>query len=459
MAESKPQEYLTQVRNQYEVLPYPMRDPATERESFMAADGLGLDALNHFGWGGKRDLRKGARFLVAGQGTGDITVFLAEQLRGTDAEVVAIDLSTTSIGISKARLAQRGLTNVTHHHMSILDLPNAGFAPFDVIECSGVLHHLEDPTAGLAALASQLKEDGLMTIMVYALYGRMGVYLTQGLFKHLATDDMRPELKLKVAREFLGNIPKGNWMGMNNERFLPEIQWPDGSGIYDLFLHSTDRAYTVPEVYHWVGEVGLDLVSFYGDFVGASQYVPESYTHSPLLLALLQSKTEPERQTIAELMHGSMIKHNFYAAKEFKPDAEFTDDMVIVYSFRQAIYYKSFPKEMKEALAKVQIGQLAEKAETIRTNVPKLYITKGKYTQELVDAIDGKRTVGEIVLMVSRAKDADAAEVRAELEKLYRQIHLRHRAYLRHKDVPPYVGYYEIEERLKKIPAIPISES
>ena len=33
---------------------------------------------------------------------------------------------------------------------------------------SGVLHHLKDPTEALAILASLLKEDGGMQLMVYA---------------------------------------------------------------------------------------------------------------------------------------------------------------------------------------------------------------------------------------------------------------------------------------------------
>ena len=87
-----PKEYLTEVRGQYEVLPYPMRDSAKEREDLYICDADSLDGLNHYGFGGKRDLRKGFRVLVAGCGTGDTPVFMAEQLRGHKAEIVAIDL-------------------------------------------------------------------------------------------------------------------------------------------------------------------------------------------------------------------------------------------------------------------------------------------------------------------------------------------------------------------------------
>ena len=40
------------------------------------------------------------RALVAGGGTGDATIFLAEQLRHTDAQVVHLDMSSASIAIA-----------------------------------------------------------------------------------------------------------------------------------------------------------------------------------------------------------------------------------------------------------------------------------------------------------------------------------------------------------------------
>ena len=39
---------------------------------------------------------------------------------------------------------------------------------YKVTFIAGVLHHLRDPTAALAILASLLKEDGGMQLMVYA---------------------------------------------------------------------------------------------------------------------------------------------------------------------------------------------------------------------------------------------------------------------------------------------------
>ena len=54
-----------------------------------------------------------------------------------------------------------------------------GLGPFDYIDCCGVLHHLPDPAAGVEALLSVLAPGGGMGLMVYAPYGRTGIYMLQ----------------------------------------------------------------------------------------------------------------------------------------------------------------------------------------------------------------------------------------------------------------------------------------
>ncbi|MFZ4540981.1 MAG: class I SAM-dependent methyltransferase, partial [Rickettsiales bacterium] len=234
-ATQSPEAYSTEVRGQYEDYPYPFRDVEQEGTFFSCCDSYSMTAFSHAGWGGKRDMRKGLRILIGGCGTGDTAIQYAEELIGCDAEIVALDISGKSIEIAQARMKKRGLTGVTFKHMSILDAPSAGLGQFDVIESSGVLHHLPDPNAGLAALASLLKDDGLMAVMVYAYYGRFSVYLVQELMQKLLTDDMPRAKKIAVARDFLNAVLQGHWITVNNDLFIEDMRWPDGSGIYDLF--------------------------------------------------------------------------------------------------------------------------------------------------------------------------------------------------------------------------------
>lgn len=448
----QPHHYVAEVRGQYEELPYPFVDVAMEREQFCASDSYCLDALNHYGWGGRRDLRVGTRFLVAGAGTGDMPVFFAEQLRGSDAEIVAIDLSEASIAIAKARLKKRGLTNVTFHHMSLLDLPSAGLGKFDVVECGGVLHHLADPDAGLHALTSVLADDGLLAVMLYGQYGRMAVYMIQELMRRMMPPDTSRAERIEATRAFVTAMPRSHWFAEQNARYINDIQWPDGSGIYDLFLHSHDRAYTVPQIYDFIAQAGLTLTSFFDEQVGDMAYMPELYTQDPKLHALLRDKPIPERHAIAELMHGSMNKHHFFAAKHPKPIASYDDDCVLVWAILQATKRDWVP-DMQAALAGAVPGAQVPAHEK-RHGMPPMRITNQKYTGMLLGLIDGNRTAADIVAEVAAVTGEAPHQVRAQFSLLYRELFNNKRIFIRHVSIPPYITYGQIEQRLKTIPEI-----
>ena len=66
--------------------------------------------INHHCFRGARSFSDGFRVLVAGGGTGDGTVFLGEQLRGLDAEVIHLDISRAAMQIARERVALRGLS-------------------------------------------------------------------------------------------------------------------------------------------------------------------------------------------------------------------------------------------------------------------------------------------------------------------------------------------------------------
>lgn len=449
MTAAKPQEFSAEVRGQYEDYPYPPRDVEKEGTYFGCCEPQTLMGLSHACWGGKRDLRHGTRLLLAGCGTGDGVIQYAEEMLGYNNEIVAIDISAASIAIAKARLAKRGLTNVTFHHLSILDVPSAGLGQFDVIESSGVLHHLPDPDAGLAALASALKEDGIMAIMVYGLYGRYPLYMIQSLMKHLVTPDMPRAKKIELTRDFLKQVPLGHWINVKNEMFRQDMSWPDGSGIYDLFLHSTDRAYTVPELYDWVEGRGLQLVGLFSDLMNETLYAPETYNSSTELGKIFAAKSPRDRHSIAELMHGAMAKHFFFAAKQEKTAAAFADDMVMSYGAMQALF-PQFIDNFLGALGQAQLGQKVHGNPRPFNGSPDLLLTKTKHVEALMRLVDGRRSIGAMIEEVVKTSGAEPEDVRRDLEQLYHEYRRCQLVFLRHESIPPYRGGPEITSRVEK---------
>lgn len=247
------------VKSQYEELPFPARDPADERKRLIGTwlDDLGL--LNHHCFGGRRRFDSSFRVLVAGGGTGDGTIFLAEQLRGTGARIVHLDFSAASIDIARRRAAMRGLTHIEWVQDSLLALPRLGLGTFDYINCVGVLHHLSDPERGLDVLLQSLASDGAMAILVYGLYGRTGVYQLQEALRLLGCPAMSRQQQLTIAKAVLAALPRTNWF-LRGEDLIGDHRTGADAGIYDLLLHSQDRAYTVPQLYEWFEDrCGLHL--------------------------------------------------------------------------------------------------------------------------------------------------------------------------------------------------------
>ena len=127
---------MSRVRDQYEALPYPARDPADERKRLVTGSPGALAEIEHYLFAGHIDRNQPFRVLFAGGGTGDGTIMLAQQMAdaGRMGEVVYLDLSTASRRIAEARARARGLTNLRFETGSLLDLPTLDLGLFDYLD-------------------------------------------------------------------------------------------------------------------------------------------------------------------------------------------------------------------------------------------------------------------------------------------------------------------------------------
>lgn len=297
------------VAEQYEAYPYPGRNPADETQRLVVGSPSNLVELSHYLFAGRRDFSRPFRALVAGGGTGDAAIMLAQQLADTrgPGEVVYLDLSRASREIAEARAKARGLGNISFHSGSLLDLPSLGLGRFDYIDCCGVLHHLEDPPAGARALAAVLAEDGGLGLMVYAPYGRSGVYPLQEMLRQLAGEEPLAE-RIGMARRLLDALPGTNAFRRNP--FLGDHRRGDAE-LVDLLLHARDRAYTVEELTGLVSGAGLTPVAL----IEPARYRPESYLKEPAVLSRLSGLDWLQAAAFAERLACNIRKHILYAAK------------------------------------------------------------------------------------------------------------------------------------------------
>ncbi|MHA1569189.1 MAG: class I SAM-dependent methyltransferase, partial [Alphaproteobacteria bacterium] len=225
---------------------------------------------------------------------------------GCPAEITYLDMSEASRAVAEARAGARGLDAIRFVTGDLLTAPE--FGPFDYIDCCGVLHHLVDPDAGFRALAQALAPGGGIGLMVYAPYGRTGVYPLQAAFGRLLGGDA-PEDRVRLARPVLEALPQTNWFPKNG--LLGDHRASD-AGLHDLLLHSRDRPYTVGELAGALERAGLGVVSF----LEPARYDPLRYLpRHPELAARVEALEPLERAALAEQLAGNMKTHIVYAAR------------------------------------------------------------------------------------------------------------------------------------------------
>lgn len=418
------------VRTQYEALPYPARNPVDEGRRLIRTWLDDLPMINHYCFAGRQSFNDNFRVLVAGGGTGDGTIFLAEQLRHTDARIIHLDFSAASLALAQQRATARGLVNIEWICDSLLNLPNLGLAPFDYINCVGVLHHLDDPDTGLRALRAVLKPDGALGLMVYATYGRTGVYQMQDLLRLVNNDAADMPARIANAKQVLASLPKTNWFKRGEDLYQDHR---DGdAGLYDLLLHSRDRAYTVGELYDWIEEKhGLNL-EFTSVYDGRSAYLPQmsSGPHIPSVLAGLTAYPQRKQYEIGELWSGKIITHDFYATPSAKTRAPYGEIDFVPFFFHEPVTGPELSKMFRQSHNRPFLLQHKHTG-------TELMVSPGKYISRVLFHIDGRKSFGEIFDLV-RADDTlkgpppDDAELFADFAPVYEIFNAIDRILLRH---------------------------
>jgi SAM-dependent methyltransferase len=395
--------------------------------------------VNHHCFRGERSFDDGFRVLVAGGGTGDGTVFLGEQLRGRRAEVVHLDISRAAMDIARERVRLRGLDNVRFVEASLLDAPRLGLGIFDYINCCGVLHHLPNPPAGLDALLQVLAPHGALGMLLYAQYGRTGVYQMQSLLRLLCQAESDDSRKVELARATLAALPRTNWF-IRGEDLHQDHRTGGDAGLYDLLLHPQDRAYTVPEIYQWFSDrCGLHVT--WSDWHrGRLPYQLETYLGTvEALRERVTSLDARSRCAAAELISGAIITHSFYAMRASDAVAPYRDPQMV-------------PMIANDAATGADIAAVID----AHNNQPFILkhaqsglartLDPGPHVRSIFAALDGRRSFRELFDQARgvTTSSADDATLFTEFEPWYRALESIDRLLLRRPEAYAGLSGYRI---------------
>jgi SAM-dependent methyltransferase len=366
-----------QVQDFYDRYPYP--PPVESLDQYRRAwqDPRKRRADYHLFWPA-RSYKESHSVLIAGCGTSQAA---KHALRWPAAQVTGIDISTTSVQCTKTLKRNHNLVNLQVYQLPI-DRVSELEKTFDQIVCTGVLHHLADPDAGLAALQGVLKPDGAMHLMVYAPYGRTGIYMLQEFCRRVgirATDEGIGDL-ISALRA----LPPGHPL----ETLLREApDFAQEAALADALLHPQDRAYSVPQLLDFIERAGLT----FGRWVRQAPYSTQCGVLARLPQALRMAELSPAEQFAAvELFRGTMVRHSVIVYRDDSP-SPFQS-----ISFSGDAWLRYVPIRMSETIC---VQDRLPAAVLINQNhtYTDLLMTINATEKRMFDAIDGKRSIGEIL--------------------------------------------------------------
>jgi len=242
------------VKNQYEVNPYPRwrYNSYSKKNKLNVITVINSEIFPDAIKSNSVELKsKKTNILIAGCGTG---IQVLEASRYSNCDITAIDLSNSSISYAKRKIDEYELKNVNFIEMDLLELTSLN-KKFDLVECSGVLHHMNDPNQGLTNLINVLKPKGFLKLGLYSKYAREKILKARELIKE---KNIQPTLD-GISR-FRNNVLNGDINKLN------EItNWSDfysTSMCRDLCFHSHEKCYSLIEIKNMLDEHNLEFLGF-----------------------------------------------------------------------------------------------------------------------------------------------------------------------------------------------------
>ena len=192
------------------------------------------------------------RILIAGCGTGNQIINAS---RYKNAQITAIDLSKSSLAYAQRTAQMYGMSNIQFHHLDILDASQLQQS-FDVIECGGVLHHMDDPARGLASLTQQLKPGGFIKIGLYSALARRAISSARNTIQKLGIESTPRGIRKFRQDIFNGQLEqiKGIAVAINDFYSLSECR--------DLCFHVQEHQFSTDSLKTLLNNANLVFCGF-----------------------------------------------------------------------------------------------------------------------------------------------------------------------------------------------------
>ena len=373
------------VSRQYEKWTYPK--PIEDLEQWQLVDWDKFDPSHaHRIFWPDRKYKPDLDILIAGCGTNQAAQYA---FRNRAAKVVGIDVSESSLTHQRFLKDKHALENLELHRLPIEELSTLG-RDFDQIVSTGVLHHMAEPLVGLKALASCLRQDGVITLMVYAKYGRTGLEVLQSVFRDMGLG--QDDGSVRVVREAIDNLPPHHlvrgYLNISHD-------WKYDAGLVDTFLHGRERSYSVEDCLDFVDSAGL----VFQGWLDKAPYHPHELVWKPReLLATINALPKHKVWSVMDRLRTTNGCHFFIACRPDRPKKQYTIDFSTLGSLDYVPHMR-----MRCGLAGDQIFR------------PDWRLRLDETQLAYVQQVDGRRTIREIAANVQKSgAGPEGGSVKAE---------------------------------------------
>jgi SAM-dependent methyltransferase len=197
--------------------------------------------------------------LVAGCGTGYQAIGIAQNFQG--ARVLAVDLSRASLAYAKRKTPAVLREAIDYAQADILKLGGIGRS-FDLVDATGVLHHMAEPLTAWRLLLDLTRPGGLMHLGFYSELARAPIVAARAFIAERGYGATPTEIR-RFRQDLLASP---------HARVAGSTDFFSTSECRDLLFHVQEKRLTIPELKSFIAEHGLKFIGFEFEPAAQRQY-------------------------------------------------------------------------------------------------------------------------------------------------------------------------------------------
>jgi len=191
--------------------------------------------------------------LVVGCGTGRHAIQLA--LTYPHAKIIGLDVSQASLQYATNKRDEYKILNLEFIRGDLNNTPSLNMG-FSLIECIGVLHHLQDPLKGCQAILSTLEDGGIAKIGLYSAHARTPIAdLT-----NLASEN--EILYTPCNLERIRNLAIQNYNYKRTNEIVNSQDFFSRSGCMDLLFNPLEKSFTTRDIHSLARTLNCEFAGF-----------------------------------------------------------------------------------------------------------------------------------------------------------------------------------------------------